>query len=395
MGELEDESISNVLKLHLLFGGDLDNTNNLGQNDQLYYYYSGVGTYGGKIRRTINSLFGFQNLDVEQIQNKAFEDLSQCYDPGDRLFVFGFSRGVAIARQFCSRRISKLADETNPQPVQFLGVFDTVAAINFINLNNEEYPISDVVFEDRFIARTIKKALHLVSLDDKRKAFQPTLMNREDRVREIWFTGVHSDVGGGYRKDGLSDITLQFMLDYIREQDYGLRLHNPRDIDYAQMLNDEDIAIDFSDVMMNPNPFGHIHLQKRPYFTSKVTLGNRPAVVVEDDQPCDEPPVIHHTVAERIYGDPDYKPQSLFQTPHQVLKAEGDYEAFDGLGEHREIGKAPSRLLAVNKSKSVRVYANRKFNHSGIIMSKLQQYCFKVDMTQRWHDSSIRVGLGC
>jgi hypothetical protein len=96
-------------------------------------------------------------------------------------------------------------------------VFDTVAATRgSLDLNPDTYPASGIVFENGTIGKNIEKAVHLVSIDEKRLAFQPTLFNKDDRVTEVWFSGVHSDVGGGYWYDGLSDITLKFMIDSIK-----------------------------------------------------------------------------------------------------------------------------------------------------------------------------------
>ena len=103
------------------------------------------------------------------------------------------------------------------QEVEFLGVFDTVAATRgSLDLNPDTYPASGVVFENGTIGDHIKKAVHLVSVDEKRITFQPTLFNKDKRITEVWFAGVHSDISGSYWFDGLSDITLEFMMDYVR-----------------------------------------------------------------------------------------------------------------------------------------------------------------------------------
>jgi hypothetical protein len=57
----------------------------------------------------------------------------------------------------------------------------------------------------------VEKAVHLVAIDDFRSPFRPTLFNEDPRVTEIWCPGVHSDIGGGYYHDGLSDIALKVM----------------------------------------------------------------------------------------------------------------------------------------------------------------------------------------
>lgn len=386
-GEPEDNSITNVLKLHLLLGGNLKDEHVF--DEQPCFYYSGVGTYGKKFKRAFNAGLGLQNLDINRIQDNARRDLLNVYRPGDEIYLFGFSRGAAIARQFASRVIPEAITDS-PNPVHFMGVFDTVASIGIPNLDKNDRPMSDVVFEDMTIARSIKSALHLVALDERRKAFLPTLMNDEERVTEVWFSGVHSDIGGGFRKDGLSDITLNFMLDYIRDKNLGLKIREPKEIDYRSLLPAEaEFKIDYSDVMMNPNPFGPCHQQQRLLLASLATLCDRTPQVIYNDEPLDKLPLVHHTVAERIYGDPDYKPQSLVHVGHQVLMPNGERHEFDGLQEHRMSGRKPLRVLQTGIPHKVRVYAGRLYNHSGVLLKTDQSYSFQVNDTQRWYDSTI------
>ena len=388
LGELEDNSISNVLKLHLMFGGDLSDRSHF--SDQKCFYYSGVGTYGKRFKRAFNAGLGLQNLDVTRIQEAAKKDLKQNYQQGDKIFIFGFSRGAAIARQFAATIIPEIITDQS-KPIKFLGVFDTVASIGIPNLKKNDIPVSDVVFEDMYISESIKKALHLLSLDEKRKAFLPTLMNAESRVTEIWFAGAHSDIGGGYRKDGLSDITLEFMLDYLRDENMGLKFYEPVQLDYENLLPPEaEFKIDYSDVMINSNPFGQSHQQKRPVITSLITLCNRPLQVMDNDEASKQLPILHHTVADRIYGDPDYKPQSLVHVPHRIRAQNGELsDAFDGLREHKLLGRSPLIVLHPGEKKKVRVHSGRFYNNSNIMLKKGHKYSFVIDINQNWYDSEI------
>lgn len=83
--------------LHLLFGGDLKDGNAHGLQ-QLSLYYSGVSTYGSKFKRMFNA--GLALKDPGRIINEATADLEKHYQAGDKIFIFGFSRGAAIARKF-------------------------------------------------------------------------------------------------------------------------------------------------------------------------------------------------------------------------------------------------------------------------------------------------------
>lgn len=384
-GGLEDASISNVLKLHLIFGGDLKdgNPHNL---DQLSLYYSGVGTYGSKFKRIFNA--GLALTDVGRIIEAGLEDLERHYKQGDRLFVFGFSRGAAIARRFCSI-LSKTKGHKKKR-IHLLGVFDTVASIGMPDLSEDDRPASDVVFENYTIAPNIREAIHLVSVDDKRKAFQPTLMNAESRVTEIWFTGAHSDVGGGYRRDGLSDNALRFLLDEFDRRKTGLVKLAPTEIKYKKIKADKaDVDIEVDDVMVEPNLFGINHEQSRPWPISEFTLYDRNVVVLRQNKISDLVPIVHHSVAERIYGDGEYRPAGLKQTRHEILYPDQTKNVFDSLGHHIRIGMRSLHPLDVAESIDLPVYAHQFYNRTGVMLEKGNKYRFKVRPNQQWKDGNI------
>lgn len=115
-------------------------------------------------------------------------------------------------------------------------MFDTVASIGLPNLSDDDLPDYDVKFQGRFtISPAINEALHLVSIDENRKAFKPTLMNQDSRVTEVWFPGVHSDIGGGYLRDFLSDVTLEFMLNHIKRKYGGVKIFPPNEVEYSSL----------------------------------------------------------------------------------------------------------------------------------------------------------------
>lgn len=391
-GQVEDDSVTNVFKLHLLFGGHLLDDKPGAFQDQLSFYYSGVGTYGGMFRRAFNAGFAPPRKDVGAIIREALDDLEANYESGDEVFLFGFSRGSAIARRFASILALKFPGKIPPK-IRFIGLFDTVASIGVPNLNERDKPISDVVFENQTISPAIEQALHLVSLDENRKAFLPTLMNREDRVTEVWFSGVHSDVGGGYRYDGLSDSCLQFMLDEIIRRSLGLRLLSPAWIEFDSLVpNHSDVDIDLDDILVQPNHLGKMHRQKRPPVTAKITQADRLLRVNVDDKPSDDLPLIHHSVIDRIYDDAEYRPASLRKTEHRVWISDSEEQQFSGLKEHLLIGKRISYLLRPGDSKEIMVYANQKYSRSGVLLQKGGEYYFHVSGNQTWNDGGIDCG---
>ena len=307
-----DLSISNILKLHAYFGGSLTNSPHNDEYGQHSFYYSGVGTYGNWLQKTFNSLFAPAFSDIKSIITKAKRDVEKHYKEGDEIFVFGFSRGAAIARIFASQIKHK---------VKFLGVFDTVASIGSPDLSMETRPASDVVFENGTLAGNIEKAVHVVALDEKRVAFQPILFNRDPRVLEVWFAGVHSDIGGGYWYDGLSDISLEFMCLHARQQ--GLNILNLEEIDFNR-LKQSDSFLCVDDLEIQPIPEGIMHQQQRTQIIAYRTLSPRLVCVNHQDTTCDSHHAkIHHSVALRFKKVTNYRPHSLRNTNYQIMADNG------------------------------------------------------------------------
>jgi len=171
-----------------------------GCHDQIPQYYEGPGDEDtcNWIEQITGGAFG---LDCDDIRDQALEDFFDHYKPGDRIAVFGFSRGAAIARLFASR-LTKAGIE-----IDFLGCFDTVMAqMPFLEYQQKS------MFGDLHVSPLVKRAVHFVAIDEKRKAFIPNLMNARPGVEEIWFRGDHCDIGGGHENTGLSDITLEQMV---------------------------------------------------------------------------------------------------------------------------------------------------------------------------------------
>lgn len=312
----EDSSISNILKLHAFFGGTLNPLNGAhGQTSgQQSFYYSGVGTRGNWLKQKFNAMFAPPYGDMDDILDEAKKDLKEqnCQDE-DEIYIFGFSRGAAIARMFASNIGIR---------VKFLGVFDTVAATRgSLDLNPETYPASGIVFENGTIGDHIEKAVHIVSIDEKRLAFQPTLFNKDKRVTEVWFAGVHSDIGGGYWFDGLSDITLKFMIGCIKDDLQVLEIGK---IEYGSLkiMGAQDAICD-DDLNINPLNNGKIHEQNRSGIKAK-TLAPRLIRVNKDDHPSEKDiPIIHHTVSDRFHKVTEYRPYALRDAKFYIMDENG------------------------------------------------------------------------
>lgn len=397
LGVTEDCSVTNILKFHLLLGGNLREKTGDSRlkNGSRSFYYNGVGTYGNFFERKYNAGLASESADVSTIIRLARMDFDEHFVKKggyDYVVVTGFSRGAALARRFASTINSRVGDK----PIIIEAVFDTVASIGLPNMNKEDRPTSEVVFEyGHTLPDKVLRALHLVSLDDKRRAFQPTLMNRDERVTEIWFPGAHSDVGGGYNFDGLSDSSLRLFLDWMEDQaELGVKLLSSKSVAY-----DKIFASDFSklqigpdDVQIDPNPFGVNHQQDRMPLIDRITLTDRKCCVIQEDKVvATATPLVHASVAERVGGDRDYRPRSLRNTAHEVVYADFSTMPFIGHSEHKLMYKSRLRIPDANGIET-RIYAHLKYNRSGIYLEQGKSYRVEVinRTKQKWRDGSVK-----
>jgi uncharacterized protein (DUF2235 family) len=246
---------TNVLKLSQAI--DTDGSDNV---SQVVFYQEGLGTRWND--RLIGGAFG---LGIDDNISEAYRFLCLNYDPGDEVYCFGFSRGAYTVRSlvgliYCSgllgrSNIHKIPEAykiyrdrdikpSNPIAEQFrkdhgdripitvLGCWDTVGSLGipdlvpllpFDQLINRKYQ-----FHDTKLSAIIQRAFHAIAVDERRKSFVVTHMDKSDKnpgqiVREVWFPGNHGCIGGGTAANrGLSDGTLLWMVEQIRAA--GLKL---------------------------------------------------------------------------------------------------------------------------------------------------------------------------
>jgi uncharacterized protein (DUF2235 family) len=220
--------------------------------DQMRYYDSGVGTDGTPIDHLAGGTMG-DGL-FEKVQD-GYEFLAYVWDPGDEIYIFGFSRGAYTARSlggmiagfgvpnknFDNMTVQKIFAayrQTDPKlrasmradlnteyaladaDVRMIGVWDTVGSLGvpgmlFSMLHQKKYG-----FLDTSLHPCVKNAYHAVCIDERRAQFEPTLWTNQDgspranddQVQQVWFSGVHCDIGGGYDDCQLSEITLSWMM---------------------------------------------------------------------------------------------------------------------------------------------------------------------------------------
>lgn len=124
----------------------------------------------------------------------------------------------SVATQF--RSDFAVADIT---PIEFVGAWDTVGALGIPvpfwgTLNKREF-----LFHDTEPSKIVQHARHAVAIDENREDFAPVLWSDKPGVdiQQVWFAGVHSDIGGGYRESGLSNCASQWMLNEANK--FGLQ----------------------------------------------------------------------------------------------------------------------------------------------------------------------------
>jgi uncharacterized protein (DUF2235 family) len=226
-------------------------------------YHPGLGTMEPpgtlsplrrRLARLLGQAFGY---GLPSDIRDAYVFLMSSFEPGDRLFMFGFSRGAYTVRAVASllhmyglipkgneplvpyaiRMLSainrkgaqdaksdyfELAEEFKATfgtlrecKPWFVGVFDTVSSVGWI-----ENPVRLPYTADN---PDIEHGRHAVAIDERRAFFRTNLWQRRGDppasgprdLKQVWFPGVHSDVGGGYpeSESGLSKIALKWMLD--------------------------------------------------------------------------------------------------------------------------------------------------------------------------------------
>jgi uncharacterized protein (DUF2235 family) len=198
------------------------------------FYLAGVGTRLKLIGRIFGGVFGLGELPRI---NEAYDHLCKRWAAGDHVIdIVGFSRGAATTLDFCHRiqedgiRRPGSDDVVEPNPrIRFLGVWDVVAAFGLANLGAVDLNIGHHL---SLPASMVEYCYHAMAIDERRPSFLQTRLNG---ANEVWFRGVHSDVGGGNKNRGLNDIALKWMMNKakaaglpIKDEDISALAPNPK-----------------------------------------------------------------------------------------------------------------------------------------------------------------------
>lgn len=241
---------------------------------QIVYYDGGVGTLGAQgawtragqlFTKGLGLAFGY---GLRQNIAEAYQFLMSTYRPGDRIFLFGFSRGAYTVRALAGllwmcglpmagngpltpysirlyttdKELKSLDWETRdlfretfsrpefpphgsesevPPHVHFMGIWDTVKFVGWFNIRGRfkesRWPYTRNL-------RGVGHIRHAVSIDERRRFYRAYLISEDQRTRfgrdieEVWFAGVHSDVGGGFEEHQLADLSLKWITDEAMKQ---------------------------------------------------------------------------------------------------------------------------------------------------------------------------------
>jgi len=219
--------------------------------DQIAFYDDGVGADATGLGRIIGGAIG-AGL-TEKILN-GYTRIAHVYEPGDEIYLFGFSRGAYTVRSLggmianCGLPSGSFTDDCVKQTfaayrdpanrktildglgacgladatIRMIGVWDTVGSLGipalFGGIDEKQYG-----FLDLGLHPDVKSGYHCLAIDEVRAQFPATLWKEPaapgQTIEQVWFSGCHSDCGGGNPMGGpvdagtkLSDITLGYMM---------------------------------------------------------------------------------------------------------------------------------------------------------------------------------------
>lgn len=223
--------------------------------EQVVYYHVGIGTAGG-VDEITGGAFG---TGMSQNVRSLYRFLVYNFEPGDHLYFFGFSRGAFTVRtlagfmqkvgllqkddEYYTREIYDLYESSTPSassewahafrniketrpcpPILFVGVWDTVGALGAPGALGQLFNRDKYKYHDIGLNHAIQHAYHALAIDERRKPFKPSLWKKPNGWRgtleQVWFPGVHCNIGGSYAPDGLANEALHWMVE--KAEDLGL-----------------------------------------------------------------------------------------------------------------------------------------------------------------------------
>ena len=265
---------------------------------QLLFYQRGVGT--AQLQRVRGGAFGY---GLSHNVRDCYRFIVRNYEPGDELYFFGFSRGAYTARStvglirnsgilrsdhdgrindayklYRSRNDRHHPSSVDAQifrrmyshddlEIHFVGVWDTVGALG-IPIDGVRIPFMDKYwgFHNTDLSRRVRFAYQALAIDEQRGPFKPTIWKQDPQaegqtLEQVWFAGVHCDVGGGYREQELAEIPLLWMVK--RASDCGLVFER----DHFEVVPEaRDPKPRRLGAKLAPDPLGPIHDSRTTFY---------------------------------------------------------------------------------------------------------------------------------
>ncbi len=227
---------------------------------QISFYDRGLGTGWRKLSGNVGGA-GFSRNIME-----CYRFIFENFEAGDQIFLFGFSRGAATVRSLTSfihyfgimpksrpdliekaYKIYEIEEVSERKAkakkflsthhtmwtrIKLLGCYDTVAALGLpikpLSVLINKIPGLQHTFHNFKLNETVENAYQALAIDDERETFHPILWDPDvlpyQTIKQVWFCGMHTDVGGGYDEPELSDVPFVWMKD--RAVDHGLLIYS-------------------------------------------------------------------------------------------------------------------------------------------------------------------------
>ncbi|MFC8669704.1 DUF2235 domain-containing protein [Streptomyces sp. NPDC057199] len=315
--------------------------------EQLVFYRQGVGSSRGT--RLRGGAFG-RGLSDNVLE--AYTWLVKNYEPDAKLYLFGFSRGAFTVRSLAglvrncgilrkndpekikeawalyrnrktptSRAAATFRRENSRETgIHFMGVWDTVGALG---IPGPRWLPRRHAFHDTELSSWVKGAFHALAIDEQRGRFRPTLWhqqpgaaNKGQELKQVWFAGVHTDVGGGYPERGLSDITLLWMIRQATR--YGL-VFDPSEDEMREMPPGSTIF----QVPPEPDSMGAMHNSRTGWYRLAPRF-HRPIGTAANNQGLlDGCEYLSQTAKDRYDKSATYQPPTGPHRLHNYLDQDG------------------------------------------------------------------------
>lgn len=217
--------------------------------DQVVYYHDGIGTEGGAVDRVTDGAFGH---GMEDNIRTLYRFIVYNHEPGDELYLFGFSRGAFTVRSLAGfmnfvgliekdddyyvpdiygcyekgrgrdtpewKHAFRKVRTVQPCPaIRMIGVWDTVGALGAPGVMGRVFNRGKYGYHQVGLFPTIQNAYHALAIDEQRRPFDADLWIRpagwSGNLEQAWFAGVHTNVGGGYTMDGLANEALHWIVE--------------------------------------------------------------------------------------------------------------------------------------------------------------------------------------